>query len=167
MLDFVPYTQGPSQVLPGAALGPDAWLWWDGATGLTVSIARGRRPADGADTLTIRGEGRQPDDWFSIDVRLGPMARAVRLVMRNYPAHRLYPRLHFDVANGTPFHVNLPELVATDHFTQHSVQLRDWCPDPAFWRSGDRMDRLTLLLPYSPWFVLEVAELTVSEAADA
>jgi hypothetical protein len=61
----------------------------------------------------------------------------------------------------------LADQAAMDHFTERRFDLRELCPDAAFWESGIKLHRLTILIPPAPWFVMELADITVLETTNA
>lgn len=165
MLNYDEYGESPAPIQAGERIGKDVLLAYEPGTEMRCSVRR--HDHDGTPTLLIRGENRAEHDWFGVEVMLGATAGAILMTARNYPAERLYPRLHMTGPDGKPFHLNLPDQAAADHFTERRFDLRELCPDPAFWASGVTLHRLTILVPPSPWFVMELAEIKVLETTDA
>ncbi len=165
MLDCEKYGETPVPIRAGERIGADVLLAFEPDTKMQCRVCR--RSRDGAPTLLIRGEERAEQDWFGVEVMLPPDAHTITVTARNYPADRLYPRLHMRGADGKPFHLNLPDQAAADHFVERRFALRELFPDPAFWTSGITMHRLTILVPPSPWFVMEIADIHLLELADA
>ena len=111
-------------------------------------------------TLVIDGSQRAPDDWFGIEIELPPQTSGVTMTCRNYPVHRLFPRLHFDVLGETQ-HLDLAHVAAHDAFATRLFDAAEWREAPIF-RDGEPDDvRLTVLVPSTPWFAMEIQAIEV------
>ena len=118
MLDFMQFGTDAVPLLPGAVIGDGVRVVFDPDASMVITVRRAERhqPAGRTmPTLVLRGEERAPEDWLGVEIDLPGPAYDVELTARNYPVHRLFPRLHYDHAGGTG-HVDLPDVAASDAF---------------------------------------------------
>lgn len=167
MLQFDHFGPEPVPVRPGAALGPDVRLVFDAGAAMVLTVRRAERQMVGGrmvPTLVLRGDNRAADDWLGLEIDLPHQAHDVELTARNYPVHRLFPRLHYDHGGGTG-HVDLPDVAASDAFATRLF--------PAVWWTGNAAVtaasawRLTVLIPSTSWFAMEIQGIAVREVAHA
>lgn len=169
MLFFDQFTETPCAVAPGQPIGPGLSLVYDTASAMDCSVrrsARRDRIGAGAPTLVIDGRERAPQDWFGIEIEVPRHCDMVALTGRNYPVHRLFPRLHFEVLGKTE-HLDLADVAASDSFATRYFDAREWRDDPLFRDSGAETARLTVLIPSTFWFVMEIQEIRLDGAGDA
>lgn len=161
MLFFDHFTEAQTAIAPGQQIGPGLTLVYDTASAMECTVRRSRRRDRlGADapTLVIDGRARAPEDWFGIEIDLPRACNAVAITGRNYPVHRLFPRLHFEVLGKTE-HLDLADVAASDSFATRYFDAREWREVPLFRDSGAESARLTVLVPSSPWFVMEIQDI--------
>ena len=167
MLNFEQFGTDPSAFLPAHEIGPNVRLVFDPAASMALTVRRSTRLLqDGGHvpTLVIRGSDRAPEDWFGIEIDLPHPAHDVELTGRNYPVHRLFPRLHYDYPGGSG-HMDLADVAASDAFATRLFSARDWADDPTIARANAL--RLTILVPSTPWFAMEIQAVEIREVAHA
>ena len=169
-LNFAGFGQEAAPVAPDAAIAPGVSLVFSAEAKMHCTVQRGLwRDPMGAErpTLLIRGENRAPDDWFGIEITLPAHAEAITITCRNYPVHRLFPRLHFDVL-GRVEHLDLAHVAAHDAFATRRFDATEWRETPLFRDGAPEAIRLTVLVPSSPWFAMEIGDISIEEGtADA
>lgn len=163
MLDFDAFPESARAVGPHTTVGHGVSLVWDPSAAMRVTVRRGQPMGRDAPSLIVRGENRAEDDWFAVELDLPVAARHVSLTARNYPAHRLFPRMHYDVAGETR-HMDLADVAAPDGFDTRHFEAAAWAE--ALTPLPDAL-RLTFLIPSTPWFAMEIAGLRILAEAEA
>ena len=166
-LDLTRFSDAPAPIVPDTRIAPGVALVFspDAAMRCTARRSHWSDPgAGGCPTLLISGENRAAEDWFGVEITLPLDTRTVALTCRNYPVHRLFPRLHFD-AHGRVEHLDLAHVAAHDRFATRRFDAAEWREQPAFRDSAPTALRLTILVPSSPWFAMEIARIQIDEAA--
>ncbi len=169
MLAYDEFTEEPQSITPGTEIGPAVKLVFDHSAAMTCTVQRSSRKGmlgQPEPTLVIRGQDRAQPDWFGVELWVPPSVAKATMIARNYPVHRLFPRLHFDTGGKTYF-VDLPDVASSDSFAARTFDLRNWCEDPAFWNNAPGRMRLTILVPSTPWFAMEIAGIETEERAYA
>ncbi|MEM1300921.1 MAG: hypothetical protein AAGH68_16755 [Pseudomonadota bacterium] len=167
MLDFNQFGTDAVPVLPGAVIGDGVRVVFDPDASMLLTARRAERDLPGrrtTPTLVLRGENRAPDDWLGVEIDLPSPAHDVALTARNYPVHRLFPRLHYDHPGGTG-HVDLPDVAASDTFATRIFDARTW--SDAHRIASARALRLTVLIPSTPWFAMEIESIKLHTVAHA
>ena len=72
--------------------------------------------------------------------------------------------LHYDHAGGTG-HVDLPDVAASDAFATRSFDARNWLDAHGIATASAL--RLTILVPSTPWFAMEIQSIALREVAHA
>ena len=168
MLFFDQFTATPVAVTPDTVIGAGVKLVFDQSARMRCGLRRSQwRDPTGQNrpTLVIAGERRAPDDWLGLEIALPPTAGAVTLTCRNYPAHRLFPRLHFDVL-GRIEHLDLAHVAASDVFATRRFDAAEWQEQPIFRDGAPDGVRLTILVPSSPWFAMEIQTIEIENGGD-
>ena len=80
--------------------------------------------------------------------------------------HRLFPRLHFDVL-GKIEHLDLAHVAAHDAFATRYFDAAEWREAPIFRDGAPNQVRLTVLVPSTPWFAMEIERIEIHGAQDA
>ncbi len=163
MLDFDAFPEAACAVGPHTTVGRGVSLVWNAASAMRVTVRGGQPMGRTAPSLIVRGENRAQDDWFAVELDLPVRTRTVSLTARNYPAHRLFPRMHYDVAGETRY-LDLADVAATDGFGTRHFDAAEWAKVLA--TSPDAL-RMTLLVPSTPWFAMEIAGLRILAEAEA
>ena len=149
-------------------IGEGVRLLHDADARMVCTISRGTsQDAFGkpADTLKIAGANRRSEEWFGIEIDLTDETDELSITLRVYPAIRLFPRLHFDLGTETR-HVDLPDVAASDSFAARHLQARQWRSQNT-WPDGAARPRMTLLVPSTPWFILELMSIERRASDDA
>lgn len=169
MLFFDQFQETAVEVQPDQPIGPGVALVYGAASAMTCTLRRSFRQgrlSNGAPTLVIAGKNRAPDDWFGIEITVPATSQGVAITARNYPVHRLFPRVHFEVLGKTE-HLDLADVAASDSFATRYFDAAEWQDAALFRDCGAETARLTLLIPSTPWFVMEVQEITVDGGRNA
>ncbi|MFK7941747.1 MAG: hypothetical protein AB8B85_02355 [Paracoccaceae bacterium] len=167
MLNFDSFGREPVLVTPGAEIGPGLRLVFDRAAKMELSVRQSERQlASGRvlPTLLLHGKDRAPDDWFGIEIDLPSAKHDVNLTVRNYPVHRLFPRLHYDRPAGQG-HMDLTDVAASDAFATRHFEAREWADRQDIATASDL--RLTVLVPSTPWFAMEIQAIVLREIVRA
>ena len=162
-LDLACFSDTPGPLAPDTRIAHGVALVFspDATMRCTARRSLWHSPCDGGcPTLLISGEDRAPGDWFGVEMTLPLDARSVSLTCRNYPVHRLFPRLHFDV-QGRVQHLDLAHVAAHDRFATRRFNAAEWLEQPAFRDCAPEALRLTILVPSSPWFAMEFARIEI------
>lgn len=167
MLDFEKFGPDPVPVLPDTELGAGVRLVFDDDAAMALTVRCGTHDQGGgssAPTLVLRGENRAPDDWLGLEIDIPHWAHDVEITARNYPVQRLFLRLHFD-HSGRYRHLDLPDVASSDMLSTRVLQARLWQRDDVM--AADSALRLTVLIPSTPWFAMELQSIVLRELADA
>ena len=135
---------------------------------MVCTVARASAPdayGTPVETLKIAGANRRDEEWFGVEVDLTEDTEELSMTLRIYPAIRLFPRIHFDLGAETR-HVDLPDVAASDSFATRHFQAMQWQSHIA-WPRGARRPRMTLLVPSTPWFILEMMSIERRVSGDA
>ncbi len=120
---------------------------------------------DAQDTFRIVGANRHAEEWFGIEIDLNQETDLLDLSLRVYPALRLFPRLHFDLGTHTR-HLDLSDIAVCDGFAGIQFRAEQW-RTRAEWPVGAKRPRVTLLVPSTPWFILELMSIERRASDDA
>ena len=168
ILHFDQFAPEGRTVEPDAEIGPGMRLVYDAACPMDIRVRLSERvmtAGECAPTLVIHGRDRAPDDWFGLEIDLPDAAHDIALTARNYPSYRLFPRLHFEEAGGRTGHIDLPDVAASGAFATRILSARLWADHPGITEA--RNLRLTLLIPSTQWFVMEIQEIRIKAVAHA
>lgn len=167
MLNFNQFGPDPTAFLPGDEIGPGVRLVFDPAASMELNVRQSARSLPGgraAPTLVIHGRDRAPDDWFGLEIDLPDINHDVELTARNYPVHRLFLRIHYDSLGGDG-HIDLADVAASDAFASRLFPAQSWTEAATAARALAL--RLTILIPSTPWFAMEIQAITLREVAHA
>lgn len=167
MFHFDRFGPDPVALSRETVVASEARLVFDPNAEMDLTVRRSERtPSNGAaiPTLVICGKNRAPDDWLGLEIDLPGPAHDVEMTARNYPAHRLFPRLHFDTPQGTR-HLDLPDVAASDQFATRVFSAGSWLGTPALDQA--RKLRLTVLIPSTPWFAMEIQPIRIHSLSHA
>lgn len=167
MLHFEEFGGEPEPLAPGALIGRGVRLVFDPDAAMALSIRRAARTrpfGPTQPTLVVSGQNRAPEDWLGLEIDLPSPSADLSLTLRNYPANRLFPRLHYDFGNEVR-HLDLADVAASDSFATRLFASASWAAAPGITAAMGL--RLTVLIPSSPWFAMEIAGIETRETVHA
>ncbi len=168
LLYFSQYSQEPTLISHVERIGEGIRLLYDPAAELVCTVARSE-VADhfGAvnSSLKISGANRKPEEWFGIEIDLTPETTELAVALRVFPALRLFPRIHFNLGNDVR-HVDLADVAASDSFSTRYFRSKQW-RSLSEWPAKATSARMLLLIPSTPWFILELAGIERRAVDDA
>lgn len=168
MLDFSLYERDPTVISHLERIGEGVRLLFDADAKMVCTVARSQivnHFDEPQDCLRISGANRKADEWFGIEIDMTPETVELALTLRVFPAIRLFPRVHFDLENDVR-HVDLPDVAASDSFATRFFNARQW-RSHSEWPSTAIRPRMLLLVPSTPWFILEMTEIERKAVDDA
>ena len=167
MLDFDRFGPDPQSVPPGSEIGSGIRLAYDRDSKMVLGVRRTERLlacGQAVPTLHIHGQNRAPEDWFGIEIWLPHAETDITMTARNYPAQRLFPRFYYQTGKKTGY-VDLPDAAASDSFHTRLFEARRWAGGlPS---SQISKTRLSILVPSTVWFVMEIQDITLGAPPDA
>lgn len=160
MITFSQYSDDPTVISHSESIGDGVRLLHGPDARMVCTVARSDAETPFGtrqDTLRIAGANRKPEEWFGIEIDLTPETIELAIALRVYPAIRLFPRVHFNLEKDVR-HVDLPDVAASDSFATRFFPAHQWRAHPE-WPSKATQPRMLLLVPSTPWFILELMEI--------
>ena len=168
MLNFAQYSNEPTVISHVEHIGEGARLLHDPKAELVCTVARSEfrdHFKKNKPSLKISGANRKSEEWFGIEIDLTRETTELSLELRLFPALRLFPRIHFNLGDEVR-HVDLPDVAACDSFATRFFRAKQWRSHPE-WPAKATSPRMLLLVPSTPWFILELAGLERRAVDDA
>lgn len=168
MLDFSLYEATPTVISHVERIGDGVRLLFDAEAKMVCTVARAEVTNhfnQQQECLRISGANRKPDEWFGIEVDMTRETVELALSLRVYPAIRLFPRVHFNIGEEVR-HVDLPDVAASDSFATRFFNAHQWHSHRE-WPSSATRPRMLLLVPSTPWFILEITDIERKAVDDA
>ena len=168
MLNYTQYSEDPTIISHVERIGEGVRLLHDPNAAMVCTVARSDCQdffGNNKPSLKISGANRKSEEWFGLEIDLTLDTAEISLDLRVFPAVRLYPRMYFDLDDEVRY-FDLPDVSASDSFATRVFHARQWRSHPE-WSVKAKSPRILLLVPSTPWFILESAELKCRALDDA
>lgn len=168
MLNFLLYDATPTVISHREAIGDGVRLLFDPNAKMVCTVARTsvtNHFNEAQDCLRISGANRKAEEWFGIEIDMTPDTIELALTLRVFPAIRLFPRVHLNIGEEVRY-VDLPDVAASDSFATRFFSAQQW-RSLSDWPSTATRPRMLLLVPSTPWFILELTGIERKAVDDA